>query len=70
MAPSPVLSAWCSVLAFGKTYDLAKSTDQGVLVSMRGEWALVPWSCVERVRPRASYHDYGTAPWQSCERAA
>jgi hypothetical protein len=61
------MTHWCSVLAFGRTYDLAKRTAEGALVSMRGEWLLVPWRHVEKVRERASFHRFGDAPWRSPE---
>jgi hypothetical protein len=48
----------------GKVYDLGLREGDTVRVAQRGEWCAVPWHHVERWRPRASYHRYGTAPWQ------
>jgi hypothetical protein len=53
-----------SVMIRGKVYDLGLREGDTVRVAQRGEWCAVPWHHVERWRPRASYHRYGTAPWQ------
>ena len=65
-APQPV-----SVLIAGRVVDLAmRDGDTVQLPQGTGPWLTVPWRFVERWRPRASYHVYGTAPWQDGPAAA
>jgi hypothetical protein len=60
----PTTARWVSILLPLGVIDRAERVGDLCRIASRDQTLEIPWTMVQRWRPRASYRDFGTAPWR------